>query len=106
MLTVCCHDIKLYLNLLFSIKSDHLKEHFALTFHCSEFKEQHLDPKEQWMSWLLLTRLRQAVYTPCKSNCLINLHLNHLALLPRSKMQVNCKYVLVHTKYSAHTSFV
>lgn len=44
--SVSCNDIKPYLNLLFSVISDYLKEHFALTFHCSEFKEQALGTKE------------------------------------------------------------
>lgn len=63
--SVSCNDIRPYLNLLFSIISDYLKEHFALTFHCSEFKEQTLDAKGA-------TNVMAAVNT-AKSGCLYSL---------------------------------
>lgn len=75
--SVGCNDIKTYINLLYFSVSDYFKEHFALTFRCSEFKKQNLGVKERQMSWLLLTQASQAVYIPCKNNCVINLHLKY-----------------------------
>lgn len=67
------------------------------TCYCSEFKEQCLDVKKQHVPQPWFTQPTQAVYTPCKNNCLIHLHLHCPVLLSRSSS--GCQWIANMSSY-------
>lgn len=70
---------------------DYLTEHFPLCCYCSEFKEQCLDAEKQHVPQPCLTQPTQAVYIPCKNNCLIHFHLHYPVFLSRSSS--GCQWI-------------